>query len=130
MESETLPETKQWFSINHYPAVKTEVTTFDGEFVGYVMIVDCHDYMFIESLHVRPKFRHKGFGKILLEQCLYGNHQKPFVLNVEPFDVADNGLTLEQLKSWYMQYGFRSQDNPFVEGDNYLWLPLEDRAGE
>ena len=117
------PAQKQWYGINHYPAVKTEIRTFDGEMVGGVILVDCDDHMFVESLHVRPQFRRKGFGRTLLEQCINGNHQKPFVLRAEPYDIADNGLSGSQLVTWYQRSGFRSDENPFIDGEGYLWLP-------
>jgi len=71
--------------------------------IGFIQLEKCSDTLYyLHKLVVLPKYRHQGFGKILL------NYVKEMVLKLGG-NLITIGIIEENtiLKNWYMDYGFQ-----------------------
>lgn len=74
----------------------------DSEQVGFVAIEKANDDIFyIERLSVLPGYRHKGYGKQLMD-FVFNHVQAQRAKKVSIAVVNENSV----LKSWYISYGF------------------------
>lgn len=104
----------------------------DGEYVGKIIFGDMHDMFWyfegdftedeyyklfpddemvrIEDLEVEDEFKHKGYGKLLMDQALEEIHHKSdmkkIYLNACP--IGTSGLPLKNLVKFYEKFGFVS----------------------
>lgn len=77
----------------------------DNKQVGILTykIYEKENILFINSIFVKPEFRHRGFGNELLEKCIQKAKDsgcKRVVLNV------DKGKNKFSLTKWYKKLGF------------------------
>lgn len=75
----------------------------------FYKITKYHDIVLIESLHVEKEYRGKGLASLLmieLEKVVKKNNYRFMYLNACPI-LAENGLELEELESFYQKRGFK-----------------------
>jgi ribosomal protein S18 acetylase RimI-like enzyme len=74
----------------------------DGKIVGYVSLIKNSDISFeMNNLSILPKFRHKGYGKELLDICT--SKVKELSGNKITIGIIEENT---KLKEWYTAYGF------------------------
>jgi ribosomal protein S18 acetylase RimI-like enzyme len=74
----------------------------DGEIIGYVSLTKNSDTSFeMNNLSVLPEFRHKGYGKELLDICK--SKVKELGANKITIGIIEENT---KLKEWYTAYGF------------------------
>ncbi len=75
----------------------------DGTVVGFMQLEKANDATYyLEKITVLPEFRHRGFGSALLDYA---------VAQVKAMGGEKIGIAIieenEQLKNWYLEYGFK-----------------------
>ena len=94
----------------------------EGEIAGYAGISDKKDYLFLSKLYIKKDFRHKGLGRLVIENLKQMNFPK-IQLTVNKY----NKNTIDA----YLKYGFKIVDSVisdigcgFVMDDYIMELPL------
>ncbi|MCL2004267.1 MAG: GNAT family N-acetyltransferase [Oscillospiraceae bacterium] len=83
----------------------------DGKMVGYTALSDQGDGVYgIHNLAVLPGYRHKGYGKRLLDVCKRQVMASNGV-NIKIEIIEDNTM----LKDWYLANGFRALGTERIE---------------
>lgn len=80
---------------------------------------------YFNRIFVNPECRNKGIAKELLIRMLncVNEYNHPICCDINPY----GDLTYEQLKNWYMSFGFKEYETEFY-GIKYkqLWLNLKE----
>lgn len=80
---------------------------------------------YFNRIFVNPKYRNQGIGKELLLRMLdcVRKYNYPICCDINPY----GDLTYEQLRNWYMSFGFKEYDVEF-NGVKYkqLWFNLKE----
>jgi ribosomal protein S18 acetylase RimI-like enzyme len=85
-----------------YIPLKRLEDEFEDKIVGFIQLKDKGDHIFeIGKLSVLPEYRHKGYGKMLLDFA----KDKAIAAGGKVIEIGIKEDNL-RLKDWYTQYGF------------------------
>ena len=102
------------FEIAAYDRNECLLCRKDGKVVGQVSVRDLRDESFgawiIWNLLVFPSHRQQGVAEALIQCVLANFNDSPVLITAEPFHDLQ-GMTEEQLESWYRRMGFVEWDS-------------------
>lgn len=103
------------FEIAAYDRNECLLCRHEGKVVGQVSVRDLRDESFggyvVWNLLVFPEHRNTGVGEALLQCVLRSYEDAPVFITAEPFFDTE-GLSSEELVSWYQRLGFAKWEDP------------------
>ncbi len=91
--------------------------------VGYTILFETDDYLFIDYLAIYKDFHSKGFGGMILENLKQKSNKKGCFLEVEKPD-TEKPDTLRRIK-FYKKHGAQKLDINYIYPNNEGGLPMD-----
>lgn len=95
----------------------------ENEPVGYVILFETEDFIFIDYVAVFKEFHSRGFGGKILENLKQAFHKRGCFLEVEKPNFLDKN-TLRRIK-FYEKYGAEKLDVNYIYPNNEGGLPMD-----
>lgn len=90
--------------------VKILIIEIDEENIGYIIVWECLDFLFLEHFEIYPKFRNRRLGSQVLEKL--SQDYRHLILESEPATLDE---TANKRMQFYLRNGFKIIDKNYIQ---------------